>query len=196
MATREIDTKLIGDLIDACSDVNARSRSQGPSPLAKAVISENVEAMELLLAKGAEVNTFIEIDTFRGADKTTVLELGANSGRIDILGPLLQACMNINPEVEYLSPLALAAGIGDFQCTELLLKAGMDTQVADNGWGMNLVEKASWWKNVELCRMLINYGAKVDRPLSNGEKTSFALMIAVQKNALDVVGLLIRRGHG
>lgn len=81
-----IDTGLVGDLIDACSDVNAPNRRQDPSALAQAVKTENDEAMELLLAKRAEVNALTDFKTVGWRfGNTTVLGLGVILGNSDIV---------------------------------------------------------------------------------------------------------------
>lgn len=58
----EINDDLTRDLIDACSDVNERTRWRDSSAVAEAVGAGRVAVIRLLLAKGAEVNELIDID--------------------------------------------------------------------------------------------------------------------------------------
>lgn len=188
---------LFSIIISACSDVNAQSGWQDASALAHAVLAEKVEIIKLLLTKGADVSALVDIDFDEDWGITTVLGLGVKSQKLEIIEPLLQACMSVNPEVNglpYVSPLALAVKTSNIEITELLLKAGVDIQVADDGWKMTLVELATKNRDVELCRLLMKYGAKVDRPLSDGEQTSSALLVAVEKNRSEIVDLLVKMG--
>ncbi|GIK05793.1 hypothetical protein Aspvir_009906 [Aspergillus viridinutans] len=189
--------EIFRDFVDACEDVNARTGWQDISALAQAVESRNVAMIDILLAKGADVNSLVAIEFDDDWGTTTVLGLGVTSKKLEIIEPLLRACVNVNPDVDGLplvSPLALAVEVGCFKITQLLLEAKLDVAAADGGGKVTLLERAVKKTNVDLCRLLIAHGAKVDRPWNHEEQSSSALLVALEMSSLEIVNLLITCG--
>lgn len=183
------------------TDVNERSGSQGPSPLAQAVSLGWIEIINLLLTRGADVNAFHEIDFNYDMGFTTVLGIAAQSGRLEIIKALLHACPDVNPEIEdglpYVSPLTIAvsASKGGLAAISLLLQAGVDVSTADCCGERTLLEIASRnITDIRVFELLVGYGAMIDRPLSEKEHATSALLSAVEAGATDLVSLLISMG--
>ncbi|BCS23623.1 uncharacterized protein APUU_40067A [Aspergillus puulaauensis] len=183
------------------TDVNERSGWQGPSPLAQAVSSGSIEIINLLLTRGADVNAFHEIDFNHDVGFTTVLGIAVQSGKLEIIEALLHACPDVNPEIEdglpYVSPLAIAASTakGWPGAVTLLLQAGVDISIADGCSERTLLELASRnTKNIGVFELLVGYGAMIDRPLSEKEHATSALLSAVKAGATELVSLLISMG--
>ncbi|KUL87456.1 hypothetical protein ZTR_04547 [Talaromyces verruculosus] len=198
-----INDNLSKELIDACSDMNERTGWYDPNALAQAVEAGRVAMIRLLLAKGAEVNKLIFIDFENDIAVTTVLGLATQSKSLEMIQLLLGFCGNVNPDFEdfedfghlsYVSPLALAVQAGSLQKTEILLQAGVSVNVADDEGSTMLIERATKTKNIALCQMLVNYGAQIDRPLSDREQQSSALIAAIERKAFGIVDLLINAG--
>ncbi|KAJ5527910.1 ankyrin [Penicillium frequentans] len=74
--------------------------------------------------------------------------------------------------------------------SEVLLSSGADIRAADEE-EITLLERAVRNDNPALCQMLIKHGAKVDRRPHDTQKSPSALMIAVQRNYMDTIDLLI-----
>lgn len=185
-----INDDLTRDLIDACSNVNDRTRWQDSTALAQAVVAGRVAIIHLLLAKGAEVNELIDIDFENDIAVTTVLGLAARSKSLEMIQLLLGFCENVNPDFDdlpYLSPLVLAVEAEDIQVIEILLQTGVSVNVADNERGATLIERATTKKNLDLCQMLVNHGARIDGPLSDTEQTSSALLAAIEQKNLTLL---------
>ncbi|OJJ43584.1 hypothetical protein ASPZODRAFT_123234 [Penicilliopsis zonata CBS 506.65] len=197
--SRSIHISLIGRLIEACPDINARNSEWEQTALARAVIFGRLEAVQLLLAKGAQVNILEKI-YFGGYSGKESMVLGLairERGVDDIFRLLLEACTNVNPDPNgrpYISPLAIAVDRGNLQITKILIQKGADILVADSDSDTTLLELAAKHKNVELGRLLIDNGARVDRPLSAGKAPPSAIFLAVKNNATDLIPLLIEAG--
>lgn len=195
-----INDNLSKELIDACSDMNERTGWYDPSALAQAVEAGRVAMIRLLLAKGTDVNELIDIKFENDIAVTTVLGLATRSKSLEMIQLLLGFCENVNPDFEdfedlfYVSPLALAVEAEDTQITEILLQEGVSVKVADDAGSSTLIERATKGKNLALCQMLVDYGAQIDRPLSGTEQRSSALIAAIERDAFDIVDLLINAG--
>lgn len=184
------------EIINACPDVNERTGWQEPSALTYAVWRENAEMIDMLLARGAEVNDLIPIDFDWDLAVTTVLGVAVRSTKLHVIQPLLWACRNTNPEFDgfpYVSPLALAVESGNAEVTRLLLQAGMNIEAADEQGNMTLLERATK-KNPSLLRVLIEYGARIDRPLSDTKHPHSVILVAITKKNYDLVEFLINVG--
>ncbi|KAL4967865.1 ankyrin repeat-containing domain protein [Aspergillus stella-maris] len=171
------------------TDVNVRSGWQGFSPLTNAVRCGNMEVMNVLLSRGANVNALVDIDFDEDIGVTTVLGSAVLTARLEIIEALLQGCPVVSPETDglpYVSPLALAINRAKInsEVVELLLKKGFDVNMADCCGKWTLLERALKAKNATI----------IDRPFSHNGQPSSPLVCAIETGALDIAKLLIKMG--
>ncbi|GKZ27378.1 hypothetical protein AbraCBS73388_004485 [Aspergillus brasiliensis] len=188
--------KLFMDLLDAFSEVGARDGWQDASALGHAVTHGRVGIIKMLLRAGAGVNELTAISFDGDLVFTDVLGLGAMTGDMEIIALLLEEYSDVDPAVTrlpYVSPLTLAVEVNSVEITQLLLKKGVDLEVADRNWQMTLLERAVKKENVQLCSILLQHGADVNGPRTNTKLTS-ALLEAVKRGCLDIASLLIQNG--
>ncbi|GLA48563.1 hypothetical protein AnigIFM63604_004081 [Aspergillus niger] len=191
------DLNLFSEILDRVTDVNARSGWQDPSPLARAVSRCNLSMVNLLLARGADINALLDIDFDQDFGVTTVLGLAVRRKNLQVIQTMLQSCVNVNPRLDglpYISPLTLAVETGDTRIARLLLQAGVDVQVASEGSGLSLLERALKRKDVDMSRFLIECGVQEHMPHSHRQQNSSALLLAVQNGYYYIVGMLVQAG--
>lgn len=199
-ATHLKDIEIFAEIANSCSDVNARTGWQDFSALAQAVKHGSIAIIEILLTKGANTNDLVIVDFEDDIATTTILGLGVRSQSIDVVRALLWGCPEKNPSFDglpYVSPLVLAVQIGSFEITQALLQAGVDINLADEQGKMTLLEHAieqPFPATMDLWRVLIEYGAQVDRPVSAQKHESSALLLALKKSSPGVVQLLLNVG--
>ncbi|KAK1144989.1 hypothetical protein N8T08_004704 [Aspergillus melleus] len=198
-AATQRNVGLFSEILDRVTDVNARVRLKGKgdekSALEQAVYGEQLQMIELLLARGADINTRCKVRQNQINISTTVLGIAVLTRNLEIIQLLLQNCADVNPrlhEVFCISPLALAIGC-DNTIVRLLLQAGLDIEIADKCGSMSLLEHALKLRNVEMSRFLIEYGARTHKAYSHGQLSS-ALFLAVQNGYYDIVSFLIQAG--
>ncbi|RAO69340.1 uncharacterized protein BHQ10_005352 [Talaromyces amestolkiae] len=193
----KINDDLARELIDACSNVNEGTGWQGRNLLAEAVECDNVPLARLLLEKGVEVNELFTIYFDETFTDTTVLGLATRSKSWEMMQLLLEFCENVNPNfngLPYVSPLALAVEAGHIHMSEILLRAGVSVEFADDAGNATLIERAVKKKNLGLCQVLVSYGARINVTLSDTEQRSSALLAAIEYKAFEIVDLLINAG--
>ncbi|CRL18578.1 Ankyrin repeat-containing domain [Penicillium camemberti] len=201
IATHLKDIEVFAGIANSCSNVNAVTGWQ--SALAEAVKRRNVPIIEILLAKGANMDNMVSINFDHHIATTTILGLGAMSRSIDVMRALLRGCHEMNPNfvrMPYVSPIVLAVREESVEITQALLQAGVDIKLADKQGKMTLLERVvkdcSTASLVPLCKVLIAYGAQVDRPFSTQKYETSALLIALDRKSPspEVVQLLINAG--
>ena len=154
-------------------------------PLLETARYQNAEAVELLLASGADPDT-------RQNDGATALHWAAYQEDADMLAALVQAGANVNITNRLgASPLYLAAKNGNAELIERLLNAGADPNLALK-IGETPFMTASRAGTVEGVRQMIAAGADVNAYEKSREQT--ALMWAVTQGHVDVVRVLVNAG--
>ena len=154
-------------------------------PLLETARHQNAEAVELLLASGADPDT-------RQNDGATALHWAAYQEDADMLAALVQAGANVNITNRLgASPLYLAAKNGNAELIEKLLNAGADPNLALKN-GETPFMTASRAGTVEGVRQMIAAGADVNAYEKSREQT--ALMWAVTQGHVDVVRVLVNAG--
>lgn len=184
---------LLEYIINSYFDQDVARLRDDTGTLQMAIMQKNPTMVQLFAEKGANINGLIEHYPDSERHQTTLLGLAVHEGRMDLVRPLLHVSAREDlPRVRprYVSPLDLAAGCGFIEICKLLLSSGADNRAADEG-RKTLLERAVPNKNLALCQLLIENGAKIDRDPRNVQQRPSALMIAVQKGLMDIVELLI-----
>lgn len=190
-----IEDSLIEDMINTYLEQGLNTERDDPEILVPAVVAGNVSIIELFLAKGARLNGLTSQFTTKefGLSRTTLLGRAVRTGKIDTVRLLTHVSIGTYRHPipsSYISPLALAAMYGLTDISEVLLSSGADIRAADEE-EITLLERAVRNDNPALCQMLIKHGAKVDRRPHDTQKLPSALMIAVKRNHIDTIDLLI-----
>ncbi|KAL3470252.1 ankyrin [Aspergillus californicus] len=206
-AGRIPDPKLFSQLLRPDTNVNTGPLDT-PSPLMEALRCGNMEIIRLLISRGADVNA-LHSSTLKWQNRwqrgvTTVLGHAVVRQSLEVVGALLDACPNINPELDvseldglpFLSPVLLAVQYcrNDQQILERLLRAGIDLQVPDQCGKQSLIELALQCRNIGACEVLLRYGAMINRPLYTEEQTTSALVCAILCGAIEFANVLIMKG--
>ncbi|KAL4924852.1 ankyrin repeat domain-containing protein [Aspergillus undulatus] len=172
------DSNIVKQLFNNCTNI---PRDELNSALAVSVLQKKVEITKQLLTIGAD--DFRSKQSIIQALLQVCGDTGPSTGNLRFNGRLQGCVMDAlngvyHRESEpYVSPLVLAMKFRDNKTIRFLLQ-----RVA----AMN--------NNLEACELLLKNGAKVNRPLSRGKQATSALLIAVQKVNVEMVGLLIRSG--
>jgi ankyrin repeat protein len=188
-AIRNNDLAGLRGLIAGGADLNAHDRRGGATPLMHAAAIGSVDAMTLLLDKGADVNA-------RSAARATALMWAVTSeAKVRLL---LDRGADVNAVSEAgRTPLLLAA-MSDRSAAivRLLLQHGADAKARDS-IGMTSLIAATVGNDIETIREIAALGIDVnaapdgDTPESAG---TTALMIAAGKGNTEAVRLLLSRG--
>ena len=138
-------------------DVNAQDRSYGKA-LYATISTGNHTIVQLLIENGADVNLCSE-----GFSRT--LSRAADFGNVAIIRMLLQAGANINALDDYHgNALSAAVVSGQLDAVSILLEAGAilsSIELADPN-GKNLLLNAANDGNVEIVKLLLDYGASAE----------------------------------
>jgi ankyrin repeat protein len=187
-------------LLDVDPNINKRAPSGGLgdfSILGLAVNRNDVSLTKYLLGLGAEVDAIQDV-TFREnyIFKSTTLGLAIRKGNDDIIDLLLEAHPNINHQEasdRYIPPLVLSVEYGANSMTRRLLSAGADVSTGDGIQRMNLVQRALERDDLEISRLLISYGARVE-PAEMEDYYTSILYDNVAMNNLDTAISLLSWG--
>jgi ankyrin repeat protein len=155
-------------LIEKGADVNARDEG-GMSVLEQAAASNHIELVRLLLAKGANVNT---VD---GGGFTALMAAAGNSDRnAAVVKLLIEHGAAVNPKssdtlevmkngpigLGHLTALQMAAGMGNYEAVEALVKAGAEIDAKDVRNATALVfAVANDHANPKVVELLLSKGA-------------------------------------
>ncbi len=144
--------------IAAGTDVNAMGGMSGGTPLTFAAIEGHKEIVELLIAKGADV----EVADLLSA---TPLHRAASWGHKEIAELLITKGANVNAEDKWgNTPLHLAAYKGHKENVKLLIAKGADVN-AKNEDGETPLDDAVRYKQTELADLLRKHGGKTGEEL-------------------------------
>ncbi|KAL4786897.1 ankyrin repeat-containing domain protein [Aspergillus varians] len=216
--------KLIELLLSYKADVNLRYR--GNSALVYAIHENNKAVIEVLMCHRAvvylpslvaatrmvdtelfqrllnsciDVNGRYYIGLFSG--HTTILGAAAMSGRLEITELVLQACPNlVNPwglgaTPDYLSPLSIAVKSRRTGVLEILIQAGVDMEITDT-YNRALIEIALEQQNLESCQILLENGAKINRPLSHDSLRTLQNVMSHYQWSHESIDQLFNRSAG
>ncbi|MEW6351608.1 MAG: ankyrin repeat domain-containing protein [Thermodesulfobacteriota bacterium] len=195
------DTQELQRFIDAGADVNARD-GQGWTPLMNAAQKGHVEAVKLLLDKGANpvvercgrsaaveadvsggnpeivallVNKGLGAVPNSGAQQRPLLASACNWGRVEVVKLLLAKGADVNETGPGgASPLILACSEGQTEVAKVLLENGADVNQRD-AEGRTALIGATWRGELEAVKLLLSYGADVNAVNKHGRPAhSFA----------------------
>ena len=147
-----------------CDEVVQHARLKTGYPqLYEAVENDDIEAVNLLLRNGADVNAMTKCGR-------TVLHKAAKYGLEAMMELLLQAGAHVNLKTRSgKSSLYKASKHGHTRVVELLLTAGADVHARTN-WGKTALYQASKEGHDEIVERLLAAGAKMDLTLSEKEE--------------------------
>ncbi len=157
--------------------------ARGLTPLHHACAGK-IDAVRLLLARGAEVNA-------RSANGTTPLYVAARFGQVEIAKLLVAGGADVNAVADGGTPLAQAAYRGGAGLVELLLASGADPKLPD-GRGATPLHAAATWNAPDSAKRLLDAGAPVDATDRQGDTPLHATVELGKSTA--VAELLIARG--
>lgn len=121
------------------------------------------------------------------------LEVLIRAGNLSAVADLIRSGANVNCLApDGLTPLMIAAGLGQLETAELLLIAGASVLAVDPRAGASALHKAALSGSADVVGLLLDHGAFVDAQTPILGHT--ALMDAVIYGHEDVVRLLLTRG--
>ena len=210
-ALRARDAERARELVDADSELIDTVTADGETPLMAAIAAGHPEAVDLLLARGAEVDLFAAAalgDLTRIAKLMddgdprrfrfnhqgwTALHLAARHGQTAAVRTLLEKGAYL-PQLSAThvtnSPLHEALANGHLETTELLIERGsrVDTTDARNWSAMHMAVASA---NRAVVQLLLEHAAPIDERRDDGQTP---LDMAIELEADDIATLL--RAHG
>ena len=182
-AIRSGDLARVTALIQKGSDVNAKERRGGATPLMHAAAIGSLDAMRLLLDKGADVNA-------RSAAGATALMWAATDiAKVRLLVDR-GADVKVASSLGHTALQLAAMSDGSAEIVRLLLAHGADSKAVDKG-NMSVLAAAAAGNDAGSMRQLIDAGADVNASDMGGFTP---LMYAAQNGNLEAVKLLLTKG--
>ncbi|KAL3444369.1 ankyrin repeat-containing domain protein [Aspergillus insuetus] len=191
-ADMEIDKTVKLVQLHLSHGANVNSRHGGVSALFYAARSNNIKVIRIFLHHGAVVDLMDLAEAAMTVSEELFEELSALCSTADGIYYAEHGMLGSG----YTTVIGTAAASGKpeitnyFDVAEILLRAGTDVKVADNGT-RTLLELAASQSSLEGCRTLLDNGASVNRPFSEGKQPMSALFVAVQCHFTELVELLI-----
>ena len=163
----------------------AVASASGDSPLTKAVKSNDVQAVRVLVKSGTDVNV-------RSGDGSTPLLWAANNGSVEIARLLIANKAAVDAANDFgITPLLQASGVGDSAMVDLLLRSGANPNKA-HPEGETPLLAAARSGSVPTVRLLLTRG--VDVNAAEKVQNTTAVMWAAAEGHVDVVDVLIEAG--
>ena len=163
-------------LLEHKADINHHIIKKG-TPLLLAIIKNNLELVKYIVNHSADLTTKCE-----GATPLDAAILANASDEIIIF--LLENGVDMNNS----SSLKTAIANGKNHAAKLLIDKGMSLKISDGETPLNT---AVFMNNIELVNLLIEKGADINEPNSNG---CMPLHIAARHNCVEIAKLLINKG--
>lgn len=168
-------------LIAKGADLNSTNKS-GLTPLAAAARTGQMEALRLLLGKGANPDA---------GGSTTPLIMAAGWHRVDAASALLASGADPNrTNADGLTPLVNAIQVGDGDAVNLLLEKGAKASGVGNAYSP--IHEAARSDDPRILRALIAHGAEINATFYSGNFTP--LMVAASENKPKATAFLLKSG--
>ena len=184
-------------LLDAKADINSVCKGGGYTgartmrPLAIAADNNNLEFIQLLLSRGAKVNTLADDGFTEITALGTALVWFAFKG--DIARALVKSGADTNKETEtHGFPLAIAAAERDMGLVSLFLEAGADVNGTDKR-GKTALQESARVNDIDIMQTLLRAGANANSPAGKLYGRT-ALQAAAEKGNETAVTLLLQHG--
>ena len=157
------------------------------SPVADAAMRGDAEAVEALIARGADVNV-------PQGDGMTALHWAAERADAALVRVLLEAGADVGAvtRIGDYTPLHLAAKAGSAGTVEALLEAGSDPHAVTATGDVNAMHFAAGAGSAEAIAFLSRHGAEVDA--REAERGQTPLMFAAANGRVDAVRALLALG--
>jgi cytohesin len=184
-AFRGRDLELAKILLNAGADVHARERDTGTA-LHFAAANGPKQAVELLLAKGAKVDSHTVHDDF------TPLHWAASHGHKDIVELLLAKGADVNGGYDgkrlkpRWSPLYAAVKDRHAEVAKLLIARGARVEAKDSVWGSSPLSAAAEVRDLALVRLILTH--------MKGVPSYGAFLQALQSGNREMITLFLEKG--
>jgi ankyrin repeat protein len=150
--------------------------------LIQAAEKDDIQAVQTLLASGAEVNA---ANTYG----VTALMMAAQNGHTDIVKVLLEAKADVNTKDTFAGTALMVATVkGHTKIVEALLEKGADVN-AENTIGTTALWVAAYNGHVEVVKLLLE--SKADVNIQRTTDGATALMMAAEKGQTEIVNILL-----
>ncbi|KAJ5154427.1 uncharacterized protein N7500_009866 [Penicillium coprophilum] len=169
VAAQEAQIGRLRIMLERGADVNAKDPA-GYTALELAAFQGSKQVIQLLLEYGANVN-------LRGSLNGPPLYHAIEQGSEAVVPLLIEYGADVNAETYGVTPLMLAAKLGNLSINLCLLEAKADVNARDS-FGQTALHLAILNGRTQVARMLLDAGAASDIPDDHGET---AFMLAVDK---------------
>ena len=176
------DLAVVEVLLEWNADVNHRD-NKGDTVLGSVVWGRDARMAEVLLAHEANPNVTAY------ASETSILRHAAVTGQADIVDLLIEYGVDLSAYGE--PSLTAAAGQGKSQIVRALLNAGVAANAVGGYADRTAVHMAADNDHAETISLLIEHGADVNRPSSDG---GTPLRAAIYKGSLESTKVLLAGG--
>lgn len=183
-AIRSGDTAQVTALIQKGSDVNAKERRGGATPLMHAAAIGSLDTMRLLLDKGADVNAK------NAAGATALLWAVTDLAKVRLLVDR-GADVNVESSLGHTALELAAMSDGSSETVRLLLAHGANPKAVDKMIKMSTLHAAATGNDTDSLRQLVAAGADVNATDVIGFTP---LMYAAQNGNLEAVKALLAKG--
>ncbi len=183
------DTDKVRQLLDHGAAINARTPETGSTPLDYAVVTNHIAVVDVLLHRGAKINSSLTIAASRGYTEITKLLL--ESGAPVTSEPLEEAVQKGHTEVAKLLLDHHADSLPSMRAAVLRGDAPMVQILAGYGLADGMLHDAALRGYTEIAVILLAKGAEID---GRDQYGATPLHTAALKGQMDLVKLLIEHG--
>ncbi|MEO1218886.1 MAG: ankyrin repeat domain-containing protein [Bacteroidota bacterium] len=178
------------------SDIqNTRPPNAGYTALLMALIFQNVDAVQLLVANGAPVNMHFEQAVGELGGSTPIHVGVATQNALVVEAMLVRALQSVDLEVQDSkngsTPLDLSLSRNYMNVAKCLLEYGADPNRVDHTLGWRPLSRAILKKDPAMVELLLSYGAN---PYLTDASVSTPLHMAILAPSPPIVKLLVRYG--
>jgi ankyrin repeat protein len=183
------DPDKVRQLLDHGAAINARTPETGSTPLDYAVVTNHIAVVDVLLHRGAKINSALTSAASRGYTEITKLLL--ESGAPVTSAPLEEAAQKGHTEVVKLLLERHADPLPAMRSAVLRGDTAMVTLLAGYGLADGMLHDAALRGYTEIAAILLAKGAEID---ARDQYGATPLHTAALKGHMDLVKLLIEHG--